>query len=360
MKDTFYLKLEAINRKYHELSKRLEDSTITEDLEQFKAITKEHAQLKPVCEGFQHYKQLEKQLKENAFLLNDLDPEVQILAAEENTMLKETIFNVTQQLQIMLLPKDPDDNRNVFLEIRAAAGGAEASLFAGNLLRMYLKYAERQSWSTEIISANESEQGGYKEVILNIGGSAVYSQLKFESGTHRIQRVPETEAQGRIHTSTCTVAILPVADKVDKIEINPNELRIDTFRASGAGGQHVQKTDSAVRITHLPTQTVVVCQDQRSQIKNREQAMQLLYAKLLSESRAKSQQKTAATRRSLVGKGDRSERIRTYNIPQGRLTDHRIPLTLHQLSAILEGELSLIIEPLKNHSRIKQLQAAEE
>ena len=251
-----------------------------------------------------------------------------------------------QDLQVLLLPRDPHDESNIFLEIRAGAGGDEAAIFAGDLSRMYTRYAETQGWQVEVISASTSEQGGYKEIILRIVGQGAYSRLKFESGVHRVQRVPETEAQGRIHTSTCTIAVMPEVDEVEAIDINPADLRIDTFRASGAGGQHVQKTDSAIRITHLPTGTVVECQDERSQHKNRARAMSLLKAKLLAEERNKQQQQQAETRRHLVGTGDRSERIRTYNFPQGRLTDHRINLTLYKLPAIMNGDLAEVVNTL--------------
>jgi peptide chain release factor 1 len=258
-------------------------------------------------------------------------------------------------LQILLLPKDPNDERNVFLEVRAGTGGDEASIFAGDLARMYTKYAETQNWSVEIISTSHGEHGGYKEIIMRLSGKAVYSQLKYESGAHRVQRVPVTEAQGRIHTSACTVAILPEAEDIDSIDINPADLRIDTFRASGAGGQHVNKTDSAIRITHLPTGLVIECQDERSQHKNRARAMSLLNARLLEQAQTAQRKSEAATRKSLVGSGDRSERIRTYNYPQGRVTDHRINLTLYKLDQIMEGDLELIIKALGQEDQAEQL-----
>ena len=268
---------------------------------------------------------------------------MQALAKQELKQEEEQLVLLEQELQLLLLPRDPHDDSNIFLEIRAGTGGDEAAIFAGDLYRMYTRYAESQGWQTELISASHGEHGGYKEIITRILGQGAYSQFKFESGVHRVQRVPETEAQGRVHTSTCTVAVMPEVDEIEDIEINPNDLRIDTFRASGAGGQHVQKTDSAIRITHIPTGTVVECQDERSQHKNRARAMSLLKARILAEERRKQQQQQADTRRDLVGTGDRSERIRTYNFPQGRLTDHRINLTLYKLTDIMEGDLRPVI-----------------
>jgi peptide chain release factor 1 len=356
MKDTFFDKLEGIARRYLEVSELLGEISITQDLDQFKKLSKEYAQLKPITEHFIRYKNVLHALKQNEPLLKEEDSDLKALAIEENATLNEQLKKLKQELQIMLIPEDPDDTRNVFLEIRAAAGGAEATLFAGNLLRMYLRYAEKQKWTTEIISQHPSEQGGYKTVTVRLMGNSVYAHLKFESGAHRVQRVPATETQGRLHTSTCTVAILPEVEMIDEIHLSTDELRIDTFRASGAGGQHVQKTDSAIRITHLPTGLTVECQDERSQHKNRARAMSLLQAKLLADKREQHQKAEAATRRSLVGTGDRSERIRTYNFPQERLTDHRINLTLYQLSLILEGELALVLDPLKHHYQMEQLQ----
>jgi peptide chain release factor 1 len=277
------------------------------------------------------------------------------MAKAELPELEAQKESLAQQLKVLLLPKDPNDDKNVILEVRAGTGGDEAALFAGDLLRMYLRYAETQGWRCEVVSASEGEHGGYKEVIVRIEGRGVYARLKFESGGHRVQRVPVTEAQGRIHTSACTVAVLPEVDEVDSIPINPAELRVDTYRASGAGGQHVNKTDSAIRITHLPTGTVVECQDERSQHKNRARAMALLQSRLLEAERSRQQAAQAATRRSLVGSGDRSERIRTYNFPQGRVTDHRINLTLYKIEQVMAGDLDALIEPLRREYEAEQL-----
>lgn len=356
MKENLYQKLAIKSAEYTELTRVLEQINVTQDLEKFKTLSKGRAKLKPLHEGFQQYQQLKQKLEENIVWLQDQDPAIQSMAAEEEAVLTQEIQSLAHQLQVMLIPEDPDDTRNVFLEIRAAAGGAEAAIFSGDLVRMYLRYAEEQKWLSEIISSHSSEQGGYKEVVIKLVGSSVYSHLKFESGAHRVQRVPATEAQGRLHTSTCTVAVLPEVETIDEIQLNPDELRIDTFRASGAGGQHVQKTDSAIRIVHLPTGLKVECQDERSQHKNRARALSLLQARLLAATREKQQEAAAATRRNLIGSGKRSERIRTYNIPQGRLTDHRIPLTLYQLNLILEGKLSLILEPLRHHYHMEQIQ----
>lgn len=355
MKESLYKKLEELSFRYHEIAASLEETTVAQNLEKYKALSKEYARLKPLHEGLQQYKALSQSLQNNEAILQDEDPELQSLAIEEKTNLYQQIKEIIYQLEIGLIPEDPDDNRNVFLEIRAAAGGAEAAIFVGDLFKMYSRYAEKQKWAIEIIRDHPSEQGGYKEIILRLMGNAVYSHLKFESGAHRVQRVPTTETQGRIHTSTCTVAVLPEVEAIDEVVINPDELRIDTFRASGAGGQHVQKTDSAIRIIHLPTGITVECQDERSQHKNRARAMSLLQARLLSTYREKQRQEEASTRRSLVGTGERSERIRTYNFPQGRLTDHRINLTLYQLTSILEGQLDLVLHPLKHHYQLEQL-----
>lgn len=359
MEHNLLKKLETINLRYQNITQQLSDSTVLQDFEEFKKLSKEYAQLKPIQEQFELYRKLQHHFQQNDLLLKDTDETLQELAKEERTSLVEEYDQVVRRIQELLIPVDPNDNRNTFLEIRAAAGGAEASIFAGDLLRMYLRYAEKQDWKTEVISSHPSEQGGYKEVVVRLSGTLVYSHLKFESGAHRVQRVPTTETQGRLHTSTCTVAVLPETENIDEITIHPDELRIDTFRASGAGGQHVQKTDSAIRITHLPTGTTVECQDERSQHKNRARAMSLLHAKLFAQVQEKQQQEAAATRRSLIGSGDRSERIRTYNLPQGRLTDHRINLTLYQLHSILEGELSLVIEPLKKYAKLEQLESAK-
>jgi peptide chain release factor 1 len=290
-------------------------------------------------------------------MLKDSDADLRDMAQEEAAAAQTRLDALEQEIQVALLPKDPDDARNVFLEIRAGAGGDEASIFAGDLFRMYSYYAQQHGWDAEVMSSNAGEHGGFKEIIARIAGKDVYAFLKFESGVHRVQRVPATEAQGRIHTSTCTVAVLPEADEVDSVDLNPAELKVDTFRASGAGGQHVNKTDSAIRITHLPTGLVVECQDERSQHKNRSRAMSILKARLLEQERSKQRAETAAMRKSQVGTGDRSERIRTYNFPQGRVTDHRVNVTLYKLDRVMEGDLEDLIEPLRNADHAEQLAA---
>jgi peptide chain release factor 1 len=309
-------------------------------------LSREYAQLEPLLRCYADYRAAETQIDAARALQDDADPELRELADEELQSATARHARLDRELQLLLLPRDPDDRRNVFVEIRAGTGGAEAALFAGDLCRMYLRYAERHAWHTELVSESHAEHGGYKEVVLRVTGKEVFGRLKFESGTHRVQRVPETESQGRIHTSACTVAILPEVDEVDAIQINPAELRIDTYRASGAGGQHVNKTDSAVRITHLPSGLVVECQDERSQHKNRARALGLLQARLLAAERARQVSEQAAARRLQVGSGDRSERIRTYNFPQGRVTDHRINLTLYKLDEVLAGDLDPLLDPL--------------
>ena len=347
MKKSIVQKLNGLSQRYHELGLLLSDAKVIENQNQFRQLAKERAQLEPVVFCFKEYTAYQESIKTTSSLLKDSDLEVQSLAKEELNDLQEKSEELEIKLRILLLPQDPNDERDVFLEIRAGAGGSEAAIFAGDLFRMYARYAETKKWQLEIMSAHESEHGGYKEIMMQISGKRVYSQLKFESGAHRVQRVPTTESQGRIHTSTCTVAVLPALDMIDEVTINPAELRIDTYRASGAGGQHVNKTDSAVRITHLPTNLVVECQDERSQHKNRARAMQILQAKLLDAEQSKQRTAQAEKRRMLVGSGDRSERIRTYNFPQGRVTDHRINLTLYKLNDIIEGVgLDEIIQPL--------------
>jgi peptide chain release factor 1 len=346
MKLSIEKKLQYLADRHEELHALLSDPETISQQNRFRELSKEYAQIEPVVNAFKKYQSYLQQ-KENATeLLKDKDPGLQQLARQELKEVEDEIEKLQQAIQLLLLPSDPNDGKNVFLEIRAGAGGNEAAIFAGDLARMYTRYAESQGWKIEVINASASEQGGYKGAVLRIMGQGVYSLLKFESGVHRVQRVPATEAQGRVHTSTCTVAVLPEIDEIESVTINPADLRIDTFRASGAGGQHVQKTDSAIRITHLPTGTVVECQDERSQHKNRARAMSLLQSKLLASERAKQHQQQADTRRSLVGTGDRSERIRTYNFPQGRLTDHRINLTLYQLTDIIEGDLAHVINAL--------------
>lgn len=348
MKLSIQTKLENLTHRYEELKNLLSDSKVTNDLNRYRDLSKEYSQLEPLVESFLLYRQFQAQLQDAKLLLNEEDDELQQLAKQEIKQIDESIIKLEDELQLALLPKDPHDENNIFLEIRAGTGGNEAAIFAGDLCRMYLRYAEAQRFKIEIISESVGEHGGYKEIILRVIGHGAYSRFKFESGVHRVQRVPETEAQGRIHTSTCTIAILPELEEIESIEINPADLRIDTFRASGAGGQHVQKTDSAIRITHLPTGTVVECQDERSQHKNRARAMSLLKTKILSAEQEKQHKQQAATRRNLVGTGDRSERIRTYNYPQGRLTDHRINLTLYQLPQIMEGDLDPVINALSH------------
>lgn len=346
MKPSIKMKLDNLADRYEEIGTLLSLPEVITDQTKFKDLSKEYAQLEELVVCFKHYQAAQQRLIEANELATDSDPDMQAMAEEEIKTSSHLLDELEQQLQILLLPKDPNDNRNIYLEIRAGTGGDEAAIFAGDLFRMYSKYAEIKRWHIEIVSTNHGEHGGFKEIISRISGNNVYQNLKFESGAHRVQRVPETESQGRIHTSACTVAILPEVEEVDDIELNPDELRIDTFRASGAGGQHVNKTDSAIRITHLPTGVVVECQDERSQHKNRAKALSLLKTRLLDAELQKQQKEQADKRKSLVGTGDRSERIRTYNYPQGRVTDHRINLTLYKLPEILEGALDTVIEPL--------------
>ncbi|HAT8857594.1 TPA: peptide chain release factor 1 [Legionella pneumophila subsp. pneumophila] len=347
MKKSLELKLQQMLERYEEVGRLLSEASIIADQNQFKSLSKEYAQLEPISQCYESYLDAKNNLDSLNELLESDDKDLATMAEEEIDTVKKQIEELDEQLQWHLIPKDPDDERNIYLEVRAGTGGDEAAIFAGDLFRMYSRYAESQGWQIELISASHGEHGGYKEIIAKISGQAVYSQLKFESGAHRVQRVPETESQGRVHTSACTVAIMPEVDEINDIQINPDDLRIDTYRSSGAGGQHVNKTDSAIRITHIPTGVVVECQDERSQHKNRAKAMSLLKTRLLDAEVSKQKQEQAQTRKSLVGTGDRSERIRTYNFPQGRLTDHRINLTIYQLSDIMEGNLSLVIDPLK-------------
>ncbi|ARG96848.1 peptide chain release factor 1 [Legionella micdadei] len=347
MKKSLESKLEQMLERFQEVGRLLSEASVIADQNKFKNLSKEYAQLEPVANCFNTYVQARDNLASLQELLEGDDKELAEMAADEIDAAKKKLEGLDEELQWHLLPKDPDDERNVYLEIRAGTGGDEAAIFAGDLFRMYSRYAETQGWQVEVISASHGEHGGYKEIIARVSGHDVYSQLKFESGAHRVQRVPETESQGRVHTSACTVAILPEVEEIDEIEINNDEIRIDTYRASGAGGQHVNKTDSAIRITHLPTGLVVECQDERSQHKNRAKAMALLRTRLLDAEQTKQRQQQAQTRKSLVGTGDRSERIRTYNFPQGRLTDHRINLTLYQLPDIISGDLAPIIDALK-------------
>lgn len=355
MKTSIKQKLNNLAERYDEISALLAEPEIQNDQNRYRTLSQEYAQIDPIVDCYKNYQHIQAELDAAREMTSDEDPELREMAREEVSKAEQQLQKMQQQLQILLLPKDPNDNRNIFLEIRAGTGGAEAAIFAGDLARMYHRYAENKGWKIETISENRGEHGGYKEIILRVSGQDVYSRLKFEAGTHRVQRVPETESQGRIHTSACTVAIMPEADEVDEIDINPAELRIDTFRASGAGGQHVNKTDSAIRITHLPSGIVVECQDERSQHKNRARAMSLLKARLLSAEQEKLDSEQAASRKLQVGSGDRSERIRTYNFPQGRITDHRITLTLYKLDEIMQGGLDHIIEPLINEHQAELL-----
>jgi len=346
MKESVQAKLENLSERLQELNALLSDPATINHQDQFRQYSKEYAEIKPIVDCFENYQAQLDTLAVAEELLRDEDAEIRELAREESAKAHEQQKQLEQELKFLLLPKDPDDNNNTFLEVRAGTGGDEAALFAGDLARMYTRYAEQQRWQVEILSESIGEHGGYKEVIMRVSGQNVYSQLKFESGGHRVQRVPETEAQGRIHTSACTVAVMPEVEEINAIEINSSDLRVDTFRASGAGGQHVNKTDSAIRITHLPSGIVVECQDERSQHKNRARAMSLLQSRLLKVERDRQTAEKAATRRNLVGSGDRSERIRTYNFPQNRITDHRINLTLYKLEEIIEGHLEHLIKPL--------------
>jgi peptide chain release factor 1 len=350
-------KLDGLVQRLDEVNALLSDPEIIADQKQFRNLSMELAEINPVVNEYRQYCKARDELADAEAMLDDADPTLRKMAQEETTVLQEQLESHEQALQKLLLPKDPNDNRNIFLEIRAGTGGDEAALFAGDLFRMYNTYAENQGWKVEVISASHGEHGGYKEIICRIAGRGAYSRLKFESGGHRVQRVPETETQGRIHTSACTVAILPEADEVDDVELNPVDLKIDTYRASGAGGQHVNRTDSAVRITHLPTGIVAECQDDRSQHKNKAKAMAVLRSRLLEMEIRKQQETEAATRRGLIGSGDRSERIRTYNFPQGRVTDHRINLTLYKLAEILAGNLDALIDPLTAEYQADQLAA---
>ncbi len=360
MKPSIQKKLQMLAERHEELGILLSDPEVINQQNRFREYSKEYSQLGPIASTFNRYLSYMKSIEEAKELLNEADAEMQQLAKQEIKTAEEELVKLEAELQVLLLPHDPHDNSNIFLEIRAGAGGDEASIFSGDLVRMYTRYAESQGFQVEPISMSHGEHGGYKEIIMRIIGQGAYSKFKFESGVHRVQRVPETEAQGRIHTSTCTVAVLPEVEEIEKIDINPADLRIDTFRASGAGGQHVQKTDSAIRVTHIPTGTVVECQDERSQHKNRARAMSLLKAKLLAEERNKQQQQQAETRRNLVGTGDRSERIRTYNFPQGRLTDHRINLTLYKLPDIMEGNLVPVVDALIHEHQADLLAAMGE
>nr|VFJ60247.1 MAG: bacterial peptide chain release factor 1 (bRF-1) [Candidatus Kentron sp. FW] len=360
MKTSLVTKLEELQERLQEVNSLLGSPDIIADQNRFRALAKEHAEIRPVVDCFAEYHRTQDTIQAAGEMLKDPDPDMRVLAEEELSEAQDRIVTLEEQLKRLLAPRDLADDSNVFLEIRAGTGGQEAALFAGDLFRMYARYAELRGWSVEVMSEHIGEQGGYKEIISRIIGNGAYSRLKFESGGHRVQRVPETESQGRIHTSACTVAVLPESDEISEITIDTSDLKIDTYRASGAGGQHVNKTDSAIRITHLPTNTVVECQDERSQHKNRARAMSLLQAKLLVAEQDRQTAERAATRKSLVGSGDRSQRIRTYNFPQGRVTDHRINLTLYKLPEIQVGALDQIIDPLIAEHQAEQLAAIGE
>lgn len=357
MKASLLNKLDTLQERYEEVTALLGDAEVIADQNRFRTFSREYAELTPVVEAFAQWRKVQADLEGAQALLKDSDPDLREMAQEEVRDGKQRLAELETGLQRMLLPKDPNDGRNVFLEIRAGTGGDEAAIFSGDLFRMYSRYAEKRGWRVEVLSESEGEHGGFKEVIARVEGDNVYAKLKFESGAHRVQRVPETESQGRIHTSACTVAVLPEPDEQVAVEINPADLRVDTYRSSGAGGQHVNKTDSAIRITHLPTGIVVECQEERSQHKNRARAMAWLSAKLNDMQTSAAQNAIASERKLLVGSGDRSERIRTYNFPQGRVTDHRVNLTLYSLDEILAGGVDAVIEPLLAEYQADQLAA---
>ena len=355
MKPSMQTKLEQLALRAEEVNRQLSEEEATRDMNMYRKLSREHAELAPVVEQYSLWQRAYTDMQAAQHLLSD--PDMRDLAEEEIETAKAKMEALEKNLQTLLLPRDPNDEKNIFLEIRAGTGGDESALFAGDLLRMYMRFAERQRWKTEIVSESLSDLGGYKEVIIRVVGQGAYSRLKFESGGHRVQRVPTTETQGRIHTSACTVAILAEADEIADVEINPADLRVDTFRASGAGGQHINKTDSAVRITHLPTGIVVECQDDRSQHRNRDQAMKVLAARIKDKQQRAQQEQEASTRRSLIGSGDRSDRIRTYNFPQGRITDHRINLTLYKIDAMMDGDLNDLFDALAAEHQADMLAA---
>ncbi len=355
MKDSIRRRLEKLTERHEEVSALLADPAIIADNNKFRELSMEYARLEPIAQRYRSHQQALAERKHAQEMADGLDAEMCELGREELLTLNARIERDEQELALLLLPKDARDDSNIFLEVRAGTGGDEAAIFAGDLFRMYARYADEQGWSVEVLSESPGEHGGYKEIISRIVGRGAFSHFKFESGTHRVQRVPATEAQGRIHTSACTVAILPEQDEIAAVELNPAELRIDTFRASGAGGQHVNKTDSAIRITHLPTGVVVECQDERSQHKNRSRAMSLLKARLTAAEREKREKAQAQSRKLQVGSGDRSERIRTYNFPQGRVTDHRINLTLYKLADVINGRLGDLIQPLQQEHQAEEL-----
>ncbi|MBB3282994.1 peptide chain release factor 1 [Mitsuaria sp. BK037] len=359
MKDALRQQFDRLGYRLAELDTTLADGSVAADMKRYRALTREQAEVSSLVERYRRYVQREQDLAAARELLDSGDADMAEMAREEIGAAQADLEQLDQELQLALIPKDPDDDRPAFLEIRAGTGGDESALFAGDLTRMYTRFAEAQGWRCEVLSANESDLGGYKEIVLRLDGDGVYGQLKFESGGHRVQRVPATESQGRIHTSACTVAVMAEPDEAEEIQLNPADLRIDTFRASGAGGQHVNKTDSAIRITHLPTGLVAECQDDRSQHRNKAKAMAVLAARLREKDRSERAAKEAAQRKSLIGSGDRSDRIRTYNFPQGRLTDHRINLTLYKLGAIMDGDLRDILQGLQQAQAAEQLAALE-
>lgn len=351
-----FAKLDNLERTFEDIEQQLSSAEVFNDQERYRKLTKTHSDLKQVVDVYRKFKEMRQQLADNKEMLYDSDSEIRAMAQEEIKLIEAELPDVEHRLTILLLPKDPLDEKNILLEIRAGTGGEEASLFVADLFRMYSRYAETMGWRVELLSGSESDAGGFKEIIALIAGDNVYSRLKFESGTHRVQRVPATEAQGRIHTSAATVAIMPEADEVD-VEIRSDDLRIDVFRASGAGGQHVNKTESAVRITHIPSGLVVSCQDEKSQHKNKAKAMKVLASRLLQHEQERASSEIADARRALVGSGDRSERIRTYNFPQSRVTDHRINLTLYSLDKVMEGEIHTLLDALLTHAQAEALKA---
>ncbi|QTH64448.1 peptide chain release factor 1 [Psychrosphaera ytuae] len=346
MKESIFRKLEGLVERFEEIQALLSDPEVISDQDRFRALSKEFSDLEPVTKAFTEFQTAQENLEDAKLMLEEDDAEMREMANEEIKAAKEDIERLEEELQVLMLPKDPNDSNNCFVEIRAGAGGDEAAIFAGDLFRMYSRYAESKRWKVEVMSANEGEHGGYKEIVAHFTGDDVYGTMKFESGGHRVQRVPETESQGRVHTSACTVVVMPEIPEAEAIEINPADLKIDTYRASGAGGQHVNKTDSAVRITHIPTGIVVECQDERSQHKNKAKAMSVLSARMQAAEDEKRSAEETSMRRNLVASGDRSERVRTYNFPQGRMSEHRINLTLYKLNEIIEGDLDCVLQPL--------------
>lgn len=355
MNQSILTKLEQLSMRLEEINALLSEQSVASDQNRFRELSIEHSQLSPVNDKYNEYLSTSRDIKAATKLLDEEDKDIKEMAEEEITSGQNRLNELELELKKSLLPKDPNDSRDIIIEIRAGTGGDEASIFSGDLYRMYTRYVEKSKWQIEVLSSNLGEHGGFKEIIARISGSNVYSKLKFESGAHRVQRVPETESQGRVHTSACTVAVMPEVSSIEEVDINMNDVRVDTFRASGAGGQHVNKTDSAVRVTHIPTGTVVECQDGRSQHKNKAQALSVLASRILDVQQQEQQQEQASQRRELVGSGDRSQRIRTYNYPQGRVTEHRINLTLYKLSEVMEGDLESIIDPLILEQQTNQL-----